>query len=94
MKPTAHLINVGRGGTVNHNDLTVALQNKVISGAALDVTEPAILPKDHPLYNMPNVIITPHIASFAVTTNEKIMSVTLDNLKAGVKGEQLPYSVN
>ena len=47
MKPTATLINVGRGGTVNHDDLTAALQNGVIRGAALDVTEPTDLPKVH-----------------------------------------------
>ena len=94
MKPTAHLINVGRGGTVNHNDLTAALQNGVISGAALDVTEPIKLPEDHPLLSMPNVIITPHIATYAETTLKKMYSATLDNLKAGVKGQQLLYSVN
>ena len=94
MKPTAHLINVGRGGTVNHDDLTAALQNGVISGAALDVTEPVKLPEEHPLFKMPNVIITPHIATFIKTALRNLLSVALDNLKAGVKGEQLPYSVN
>ena len=94
MKPTAHLINVGRGGTVNHDDLTVALRNGVISGAALDVTEPIILPEDHPLLSMSNVIITPHIARYVETTLKKVYSVTVDNLRAGIKGQQLLYSVN
>lgn len=94
MKPTATLINVGRGGTVNHDDLTAALQNGIIKGAALDVTEPVKLPKDHPLFKMPNVIITPHIGSATEITRRKSMTATLDNLKAGIKGEQLLYSVN
>lgn len=94
MKPTAILINVGRGGTVNQDDLTAALQNGVIKGAALDVTEPGNLPEDHPLFEMPNVIITPHIASCSETTLKKIYSATLDNVKAGIKGGQLPYSLN
>lgn len=94
MKPTAHLINVGRGGTVNHDDLTAALQNGIIGGVALDVTEPDRLPKDHPLFKMSNVIITPHIAALTNTTIRKMWSVSLDNLKVGIKGEHLLYSVN
>ena len=94
MKPTATLINVGRGGTVNQDDLKAALQNGVIRGAALDVTEPDSLPKDHPLFTMQNVIITPHIAFYAETSFTKLYSSALDNLKAGIKGEELPYPVN
>ena len=94
MKPTATLINVGRGGTVNHDDLTAALRNGVIRGAALDVTEPTDLPKDHPLFKMHNVIITPHIAFYTETSFTKMYSCALDNLKAGIKGEELPYPVN
>ena len=94
MKTTATLINVGRGGTVNHDDLTAALQNGVIRGAALDVTEPTDLPKDHPLLKMQNVIITPHIAFYTETSFTKLYSSALDNLKAGIKGEELPYPVN
>ena len=93
MKPTATLINVGRGGTVNHDDLTAALQNGVIRGAALDATEPDDLPKDHPLFKMQNVIITPHIASYTESTFLKVFTAALDNLKAGIKGEELPYPV-
>ena len=94
MKSTATLINVGRGGTVNHEDLTAALQNGVIKAAALDVTDPPTLPRDHPLLSMSNVIITPHIACFTVGTQRKLWSTSLDNLKAGIKGEELLYPVN
>ncbi|XP_073258084.1 probable 2-ketogluconate reductase [Porites lutea] len=93
MKPTATLINVGRGGTINHDDLTAALHNGVIRGVALDVTEPDNLPKDHPLFKMQNVIITPHIATYTESTFLKVFSTAMDNLKAGIKGEELPYPV-
>jgi len=94
MKPTATLINVGRGGTVNHDDLTTALQNGVIKAAALDVTEPTLLPRDHPLLNMPNVILSPHIATFTVSNTEKSFLTALEHVKAGIKGEELLYPVN
>ena len=94
MKPTATLINVGRGGTVNQDDLKAALQNGVIRGAALDVTEPDSLPKDHPLFTMQNVIITPHIAFYTETSLVKLLTSALDNLRAGIRGEELPYPVN
>ena len=94
MKPTTTLINVGRGGTVNHDDLTAALRNGVIKGAALDVTEPDSLPKDHPLFTMQNVIITPHIAFYTETSLVKMLRSALDNLRAGIRGEELPYPVN
>ena len=94
MKSTATLINVGRGGTVNHDDLTVALQRGVIKAAALDVTDPPVLPKDHPLFNMSNVIITPHVAYLTTNVQQLRCSTSLDNLKAGVKDEELLYSVN
>ena len=93
MKPTATLINVGRGGTVNHDDLTAALKIGVIRGAALDVTEPVHLPKNHPLFTMQNVIITPHIASYTESTNLKVCTSVLENLKAGIKGKELPNPV-
>ena len=94
MKPTATLINVGRGGTVNHNDLTAALQNGVIKAAALDVTEPTVLPRDHPLLNMPNVILSPHSATYTASTRAKSGFTALEHLKAGIKGEELLYPVN
>ena len=63
MKKTAYFINVGRGGSVVTNDLVAALNNGLISGAGLDVTEPEPLPADHPLWKAKNVIITPHMSA-------------------------------
>jgi phosphoglycerate dehydrogenase-like enzyme len=63
MKPTAYLINISRGIVVDLADLTTALQQGLIAGAGLDVFEIEPLPADHPLWDMENVIITPHMAS-------------------------------
>jgi phosphoglycerate dehydrogenase-like enzyme len=72
MKPTAYLINAGRGALVDETALTKALHEGWIGGAALDafVTEP--LPADHPLRKAPNVLLTPHLASFGRETGERV----------------------
>jgi phosphoglycerate dehydrogenase-like enzyme len=63
MKKTAYFINVGRGGSVVTNDLVTALNNGVIAGAGVDVTEPEPLPKEHPLWKAKNIIISPHMSA-------------------------------
>ena len=94
MKPTATLVNIARGGVVNHADLTNALQTGVIKAAALDVTEPEPLPRDHPLLKLPNVTFAPHFGSSTAHTRMKMMELVVTNLKAGLKGEKLPFGVN
>ncbi len=66
MKQTAYLVNVARGPMIVTDDLISALENGVIAGAALDVTDPEPLPDGHPLWNAPNIIITPHSADTRV----------------------------
>ena len=63
MKPGSWLINVARGELVVTDDLTAALRDGRIGGAALDVTDPEPLPADHPLWALPNAMITPHAAN-------------------------------
>jgi len=63
MKKSAYFINVGRGGSVVTNDLVTALNDGVIAGAGLDVTEPEPLPTDHALWKARNIIITPHMSA-------------------------------
>ncbi len=65
MKKTAVLVNISRGKLVDTLALDAALRGGVIAGAALDVTEPEPLPKDHPLWSAPNLIVSPHVAGAA-----------------------------
>jgi phosphoglycerate dehydrogenase-like enzyme len=90
MKPTAYLINIGRGITVDSDALTQALQDHVIAGAGLDVFPPVLepLPSDHPLWRMNNVIITPHCAGSATPSDRRI-DVFLDNFERYLRGEPL-----
>jgi glyoxylate reductase len=94
MKPTAVLINTSRGAVVDMDALHEALKSHSILAAALDVTEPEPLPPDHPLYELDNLIITPHIASASRITREKMALMAAHNLVAGLRGERLPNCVN
>ncbi len=88
MKPSARLINIGRGVIVDLADLTEALRTGEIAGAALDVFEEEPLPKDHPLWDMPNVIITPHVAAASPRIAERHLETLLENIRQFVQGEE------
>lgn len=94
MKPTAVLVNTSRGPVVDHEALYQALKQRRIFAAALDVTEPEPLPADHPLFELENIIIAPHIASASRTTRDKMALMAAENLLAGLRGERLPNCVN
>ncbi|WP_145026553.1 D-2-hydroxyacid dehydrogenase [Caulifigura coniformis] len=87
MRPDAVLINIGRGAIVSLDDLVAALDNKLIAGAALDVFEVEPLPKDHPLWRMPNVILTPHVAACSVKIPERHLATLLENVRRFSRGE-------
>jgi glyoxylate reductase len=93
MKPTAILVNVARGGVVDHDALLEALQNNTIWAAAVDVTEPEPLPRDHPLLHQENLVIAPHLGSATVQTRLGMARRSVDNLLAGLKGEALPSRI-
>ena len=93
MKPTAILVNVARGPVVNTAALTDALAARVIYAAALDVTDPEPLPRDHPLLRLENVIITPHLGSATEQTRQRMAEMSVENLFAGLGGRPLPYAV-
>jgi len=93
MKPTAYLVNTGRGQLVDTGALTRALHAGEIAGAALDVTDPEPLPGDHPLLGAPNLVVVPHIGSDTVTTRRAMADLAVDNLLAGLAGEPMPHSV-
>jgi len=94
MKPTATLINTSRGPVVDPEALYGALKDGQIGYAALDVTDPEPLPADHKLLELPNLIVAPHIASATVRSRNLMASRAVQNLIAGLRGEQLPYCVN
>lgn len=89
MRPTAFLINAARGGVVDHEALVEALSERWIAGAALDVTEPEPLPRDHPLLKLDNVIITPHLGSATRQTRQAMGDLAVENLLAGLQGQPL-----
>ena len=89
MKPSALFVNVGRGKSVVTDDLVAALKKGQLAGAALDVTDPEPLPKDHPLWNEPNVILTPHMAMNMEERLDNSWQVTRENLRRYVAGEKM-----
>ncbi len=89
MKNSALFINVGRGGTVVTEDLVAALKNGDIAGAGLDVTDPEPLPSDHPLWQAPNIIITPHVATRSDLKGEARWQVVRENLRRYAAGEPM-----
>jgi D-2-hydroxyacid dehydrogenase (NADP+) len=88
MKPTAFFINVGRGETVDEEALIQALQAKKIAGAALDVFCREPLPEDHPLWAVPNVIITPHVGGKSDIYSDQALPIFEENLRRYLKGER------
>jgi len=87
MKHSAFLINIGRGVIVDLADLTDALRSKTIAGAALDVYEIEPLPADHPLWQMPNAILTPHVAAASPRIAERHLETLLENIRLFVRRE-------
>jgi len=80
MKSSAFLVDVSRGSVINQNSLITALKEGKIAGAALDVFAEEPLPENHPLWNLPNIIITPHIAGYSARYNERAVTLFALNL--------------
>ena len=93
MKKRAYLINTARGKIIKEKDLIVALKRKIIAGAALDVFFHEPISKNHPLAKMQNVVLAPHIGSSSIITRTKMVELTVKNLKLGLAGKKLVYSV-
>ena len=89
MKATAFIVNIGRGGTIQEDKLIHALHAGWIGGAGLDVFEKEPLPADSPLWDMENVIITPHYSGRTPRYDERAMSIFLDNLQRYRTGQPL-----
>ncbi|NWU42052.1 GRHPR reductase, partial [Hylia prasina] len=93
MKPTATLINISQGAVVDQEALVAALQSGVIRAAALDVTSPEPLPRDHPLLKLKNVIITPHLGIKTDKATYMITEEAVENILAALSGLPLPSEV-
>jgi phosphoglycerate dehydrogenase-like enzyme len=89
MKPTAYLLNVGRGGTINQAALIKSLQEGEIAGAAMDVFGEEPLPSNSPLWKVRNVILTPHVADACSTYDEWAMELFGENIKRYISGSDL-----
>jgi phosphoglycerate dehydrogenase-like enzyme len=87
-KPGMLLVNIGRGGLVDHAALLAALREGRLGGAGLDVTDPEPLPADDPLWAAPNVIVTPHVAGFAKDVSiARVCDVVGENLCRVIAGQ-------
>ncbi|EHM14999.1 putative NAD-binding protein (D-isomer specific 2-hydroxyacid dehydrogenase) [Mycobacteroides abscessus subsp. bolletii BD] len=89
MRPTARLINVGRGELVGTWDLVSALNRGGIAGAALDVTDPEPLPVGHPLWRTPNTHITPHNSGDVRGWSDRLQDQFVVNFERYLRGEEL-----
>lgn len=86
MKPSALLINTGRGGLVNEEDLLEALQKGILAGAGLDVLSIEPPAADHPLIGAPNCLVTPHVAWASVQARQRLMDICVQNVQAFLNG--------
>jgi glyoxylate reductase len=94
MKPEAVLVNTARGPLVDQGALYEALSEGKIGAAALDVTDPEPMPADDPLLTLPNVIVTPHIASASVATRSRMAVLAAENLVQALNGRLPKHTVN
>ncbi len=89
MKRSAFFINIGRGRTTRLDDLVAALRAREIAGAGLDVFEQEPLPAEHPLWTMPGVLLTPHVAGYGPHLDERRFDIILDNCRRFLAGQPL-----
>ncbi|MEX1254707.1 MAG: D-glycerate dehydrogenase [Dehalococcoidia bacterium] len=94
MKPTAILVNTSRGAVVDEGALRRALETKQIAAAAIDVAEQEPLASHDPLLRLPNLLVTPHIASASVATRERMAAIAVDNVLAALAGRPPLHCIN
>ena len=89
MKPTAYLINCARGGIVNEEALVKALQTGSITAAGIDVFDIEAPPKDHSLWGLPNVLLSPHIAGVSHASFERMGIMAVENAYKILNGDPI-----
>ena len=94
MPAGSYLINVGRGSVLNHDDLVQVLRSSHLSGAGLDVSDPEPLPGSSPLWNMDNVIITPHVGAQSPLRIPMTVGLICENLRRYQRGTRLVNQVD
>nr|MBA3844255.1 oxidoreductase [Actinomycetota bacterium] len=94
VKPSAILVNVGRGGVIDEPALVQVLRDKRLAGAALDVFATEPLPADSPLWELPNVLLSPHTAALSLRENERLVELFAANLSRYLAGEELAGRVD
>jgi len=94
LKPEAMLVDVSRGGVLDIKALTGAIQEGNLAGAALDVFPEEPLPTDSPLWSLPNVLISPHVAGFSQLYSQKAVDLFIENLKRYLEGQPLHNQVD
>eukprot|EP00656_Telonema_subtile_P017162 TRINITY_DN19158_c0_g1_i1.p2 TRINITY_DN19158_c0_g1~~TRINITY_DN19158_c0_g1_i1.p2 ORF type:complete len:106 (+),score=21.99 TRINITY_DN19158_c0_g1_i1:254-571(+) len=93
MKPSAHFVNVGRGAVADENALAELLRDRRIAGAYLDVFDPEPLKEESLLWDLPNVIISPHDAATCADNASRVQSIFLNNLDSFVQGKPFTNTV-
>jgi len=94
MKDDAVLINLARGPLVDEEELIRVLKEKKIRGAGLDVFSREPLPEDSPLWDLDNIILTPHLGGFSDVSNERSIELIAENIRRFYAGEKLKNMVN
>ena len=89
MKDGARIVNISRGAVIDTEAMYEALLSGKLAHAAMDVTDPEPLPGDHKLLSLPNVTVTPHMASATTETRDAMALLTVDNILAGLEGKPM-----
>jgi lactate dehydrogenase-like 2-hydroxyacid dehydrogenase len=94
MKSSSIFINTARGAIHHEEDLIDALQNRIIWGAGLDVTNPEPTDKNNPLLTIPTVAVLPHIGSATIEARNGMAEMAAENVIAAFNGKKIPFPVN
>ena len=89
MKDNSFIVNIGRGSLIKQDELLEALKNNWIAGAGLDVTDPEPLPEDSELWELDNLILTPHTSGFSPSNDQRRFEIFKDNLQSYLQNQKL-----